>query len=263
MAALATSRRPLCARAALVLHGARRAVLIALGVLIVAGGGLLRASLAQQTTQAAAPAAAPIHVPWAVRRELNRAQSLLRAQVAHLPHEDDIELLRESEAVVLRIPSRVLFRPDSKSLLQADAATARVLALPERLLRRRRRLTARIEVYTDNIGGTSLNLSLSQQRAQTLLQVLQRAGISAERLQAWGGGLRDAIASNDTPEGRMRNRRVEFVFERAGTRQPGGSPGGSGDPAGTPSGATPGTAPGTATTRAPLRPAQAAAPAGA
>jgi outer membrane protein OmpA-like peptidoglycan-associated protein len=256
MAAFATSWWPRCVRAAPVPPVARRALLAGLGALIVAGGALPHVSLARQAPQpaqrasapeaasgtAAAPgiapateqAVAPTHVPWAVRRELNRAQALLRAQVAHLPHDDDIELLRESEAVVLRIPSRVLFRPDSQSLLQADAATARVLALPERLLRRRHRLTARIEVYTDNIGGTSLNLSLSQQRAQTLLQVLRRAGISARRLQAQGGGLRDAIASNDTPEGRMRNRRVEFVFERAGTQ-----------PA------------------APLRPAPAAAPAGA
>ncbi len=206
-----------------------------------------------------APAAA-VHVPLAVRRELNRAQSLLHAQLAHLPPEDGIELLRESESVILRVPARVLFRPDSKSL-QTDAATQRVLALPERLLRRRHRLSARIEVYTDNIGGMALNLTLSEQRAQVLLAVLRRAGISAQRLQAQGDGLTAAISSNDTPEGRMRNRRVEFVFERAGTRRPAASAGPSG--AASTSARAASTSARVAAAGAPLRPAQAAARAGA
>lgn len=245
-------------------RAARLAAAGTLGVLVLAGVCVPAAGLAQpaagptgkvtagSTTGAPGPAEAArpppvrIHVPRAVRRELNRAQSVLRAKLARLPHEDGIELLRESEAVILRVPTRLLFEPDSKAL-QKSAASARVLALPEQLLRRRHRLTARIEVYTDNIGGIGLNQTLSQQRALALLKVLQRAGIPAQRLEAQGQGLSTALASNDTPEGRMRNRRVEFVFERVGTREPD----------------YPAHASGTTSVSAPLRPARAAAREGA
>lgn len=239
MPALVTSWRPHARLARLAAFGA-------LGVLVLAGSGLPTASLAQEAPRMGEPPAAPIHVPWAVRRELNHAQSLLRLGVARLPRDEGVELLRESEAVILRVPAQLLFRPDSRSL-QTSAATARLLALPERVLRRRHRLTARIEVYTDNIGGAGLNLTLSQQRAQTLLDLLQRAGISARRLEAHGQGLSAAIASNDTPEGRMRNRRVEFVFERVGTRPPD----------------LPAHSSATTSASTPLRPAQATARAGA
>ncbi len=156
-------------------------------------------------------------MPWVLRRELNRAQAQLRQQVSRLPRDEEIEVLRDSGSVTLRVPTRLLFAPDSESLTH-DRASARVLSLPERLLRLRRRLTAQIDVYTDNIGGRALNQAISQQRAAVLLAVLTRAGIAPRRLQARGVGLSAAIASNDTPEGRMRNRRVEFVFEPAGPR---------------------------------------------
>ncbi|HTW74481.1 MAG TPA: OmpA family protein [Steroidobacteraceae bacterium] len=178
-----------------------------------------RVAPARAAPARAAPATPPVpaaQIPWAVRRDLNRAQAQLRQQLSRLPRDEGIEVLRASDSVTLRVPAHVLFAPDSESL-RHDRLAARVLSVPERLLRVRRRLGAQIEVYTDNIGGRGLNQVISQQRAAALLSALRRAGIAARRLQAQGAGLSAAIASNDTPEGRMRNRRVEFVFERAGT----------------------------------------------
>lgn len=64
--------------------------------------------------------------------------------------------------------------------------------------------------HTDNVGNPSANLMLSNQRAETVKQYLIDHGIEAARLSTAGKGDRDPIASNETSEGRMRNRRIEF-----------------------------------------------------
>lgn len=64
--------------------------------------------------------------------------------------------------------------------------------------------------HTDNVGNPSANLMLSNQRAEAVKQYLIDHGIDAARLSTAGKGDRVPIASNDTSEGRMRNRRIEF-----------------------------------------------------
>ena len=67
----------------------------------------------------------------------------------------------------------------------------------------------RIEGHTDNVGGNASNLALSERRANAVRDALIRQyGIPPERLSAGGSGAGGAIATNDTPEGRARNRRV-------------------------------------------------------
>lgn len=63
---------------------------------------------------------------------------------------------------------------------------------------------------TDNVGGSASNMSLSIARAQAVKQYLIQKGIPAANLAASGQGEDNPIASNDTPEGRARNRRIEF-----------------------------------------------------
>ena len=52
----------------------------------------------------------------------------------------------------------------------------------------------------------------SDQRAQAISDALSAAGIAANRLQQRGAGATDAVASNQTPQGRMENRRIEIEF---------------------------------------------------
>jgi outer membrane protein OmpA-like peptidoglycan-associated protein len=70
----------------------------------------------------------------------------------------------------------------------------------------------RIEIqgHTDSRGTYRHNLRLSRVRAQAVVQYLRRKGIAAERLTATGYGPNRPRGSNDTAEGRARNRRVEF-----------------------------------------------------
>jgi len=71
-------------------------------------------------------------------------------------------------------------------------------------------LKIEIEGHTDNKGPAKLNQRLSEERAQAVLDYLTKHGIASDRLTAVGYGFSKPIASNDTPEGRARNRRVEL-----------------------------------------------------
>ena len=69
-----------------------------------------------------------------------------------------------------------------------------------------------VEGHTDNIGGDAFNLDLSQRRAAAVKQALvTRYHIAAERLSPAGFGAARPVESNNTMEGRARNRRVELV----------------------------------------------------
>ncbi len=66
--------------------------------------------------------------------------------------------------------------------------------------------------HTDNEGTVDVNLKLSMARAQAVVQALTgRYGITPARLDAFGCGQYAPIATNTTPDGRARNRRVELV----------------------------------------------------
>ena len=64
--------------------------------------------------------------------------------------------------------------------------------------------------YTDSTGNDSINIPLSQARAQAVANYLIAQGISPTRINAQGLGSADPIASNATPQGREQNRRVEL-----------------------------------------------------
>jgi outer membrane protein OmpA-like peptidoglycan-associated protein len=178
---------------------------------------LLLALAAMAPVPAAVPAGAGIGAPSApsraVRAELDRAQAQLRESIQPRGAGPAIEILRDPQRVVLRIPARLLF--DAESTIPREDAPARVLLMAVRqLLRARTRLAGRIEVYTDGIGGVDANLQLSQRRADALLAWFTEEGIAATRLTTAARGASQPIASDEAPEGRTQNRRIELVFER-------------------------------------------------
>ncbi len=64
--------------------------------------------------------------------------------------------------------------------------------------------------HTDNQGESDMNLQLSKDRANSCLDYLTSQGIDARRITAKGFGDKRPIESNDSPEGKSKNRRVEF-----------------------------------------------------
>ncbi|MRG96530.1 OmpA family protein [Polyangium spumosum] len=71
-----------------------------------------------------------------------------------------------------------------------------------------------IDGHTDNVGSERANVTLSQRRAVAVVRWLVDHGVDARRLEARGFGPRRPVASNDKPEGRAENRRVEFQILR-------------------------------------------------
>lgn len=72
--------------------------------------------------------------------------------------------------------------------------------------------TLRMEIgaHTDNVGKDDANMTLSQKRAQSVVDYLKGKGIAETRMNAKGYGKTVPVGTNDTPEGRQLNRRVEF-----------------------------------------------------
>ena len=70
----------------------------------------------------------------------------------------------------------------------------------------------RIEVggHTDNIGNDLSNVTLSEQRAKSVMNYLIEKGIAATRIEAKGFGKSKPVADNSTELGRSKNRRTEF-----------------------------------------------------
>jgi outer membrane protein OmpA-like peptidoglycan-associated protein len=66
--------------------------------------------------------------------------------------------------------------------------------------------------YTDSTGRVEYNQTLSEQRAASVRSYLTTKGLNGSRIKTKGMGVNDPIATNDTAEGRSKNRRVEFTI---------------------------------------------------
>lgn len=73
---------------------------------------------------------------------------------------------------------------------------------------------ANIEGYTDNVGNDESNLKLSEERAKSVYDYLIDNRIRPDRIQYKGYGSANPIATNDTEEGRAKNRRTVFVITK-------------------------------------------------
>jgi OOP family OmpA-OmpF porin len=74
--------------------------------------------------------------------------------------------------------------------------------------------TVILEGHTDSKGSQDYNLALSQKRADAVAQVLEKQGINSSRISVEAYGEIKPIGSNDTKEGRARNRRVDTHFNK-------------------------------------------------
>lgn len=71
----------------------------------------------------------------------------------------------------------------------------------------------RVEGHTDSQGKDAYNLNLSQRRAQAVSNLLVQKGLDASRINVVAFGETQPVATNATPEGRQKNRRVEIKIE--------------------------------------------------
>jgi OOP family OmpA-OmpF porin len=76
--------------------------------------------------------------------------------------------------------------------------------------------------HTDNTGNPEANMRLSQHRAEVVKEALVREGVNPAMLTARGYGQSRPVASNDHPDGRAQNRRIEFTVASRSTTTAGG-----------------------------------------
>lgn len=96
---------------------------------------------------------------------------------------------------------RAAIRNDAKPVLRDWAAR----------LARCGNVNLTIEGHTDSVGAETYNLALSERRANAVLEYLVAQGVPAARLNVAAYGETRPVASNATPEGRAKNRRVDIV----------------------------------------------------
>jgi outer membrane protein OmpA-like peptidoglycan-associated protein len=136
--------------------------------------------------------------------DLDRQAAELRGSL-----NSNISVTNTGEYLIVNMPQDLLFATDSAAVrpdLRRDLNTvaASLLKYPN----------SRIEVigHTDNTGSAAYNQDLSQRRAVSVASILRESGVPGSRIAAYGRGEDQPIASNLTPEGRAKNRRVEIII---------------------------------------------------
>jgi outer membrane protein OmpA-like peptidoglycan-associated protein len=115
---------------------------------------------------------------------------------------------KTDEGFVLNLPGPLLFESGSDVLSVAAKAVIAKLAADVRALGID---SVRLYGHTDNVGSVEFNRGLSTKRAEAVAVAMMGHGFAAGTLERRGFGFDRPIASNDTPEGRTKNRRVAVI----------------------------------------------------
>ncbi|AGK49378.1 MULTISPECIES: OmpA family protein [Burkholderia] len=109
----------------------------------------------------------------------------------------------------LNVPSSVTFATNQYAVTPAFTPLLNDLATT---LNQNPQITASVVGYTDSTGSAAYNQTLSQNRAQSVVNALSQRSVAANRLSAQGMGASNPIADNATEAGRAQNRRVEIYL---------------------------------------------------
>lgn len=134
----------------------------------------------------------------------------------------DVEVTRtQDNQLKVNIPNDVSFatgsaaiKPELRSVLETFA---------NGLSKDSNGMHVRIVGHTDSTGSDTVNNPLSRERAESVKDFLTDRGVPASRVETAGRGEREPVASNETAEGRAKNRRVEIFLrepEQASAQQP-------------------------------------------
>jgi len=140
----------------------------------------------------------------AARAEAEKAE--LRAQL--LNQLNSILQTRDSARGLIVNMSDVLFDTGSYTL---RAGAREKLAKISGIVLAHPGLNLQVEGHTDSVGSDEFNQQLSERRAGSVRDFLVQQGVTEGAVTSRGFGKTQPVATNDTPEGRQRNRRVELV----------------------------------------------------
>lgn len=114
--------------------------------------------------------------------------------------------IKKNTVVILR---NLLFDTDKTVIKNTSTQSLEDLY---QLLKENPTLKIQITGHTDNVGTDKYNQRLSEGRAKAVYEEMVKRGINPKRMSWRGAGESEPIESNETPEGRQENRRVEFMI---------------------------------------------------
>jgi outer membrane protein OmpA-like peptidoglycan-associated protein len=121
-----------------------------------------------------------------------------------------VRVAREGNNIRLIMPGDITFATNSSDL---NSQFFEVLDSVAIVLQEYKSTLVSVAGYTDSTGSADYNQKLSERRASTVALYLNGRGVAKERLAAIGYGKQRPVASNDTAQGRAKNRRVEITLE--------------------------------------------------
>jgi outer membrane protein OmpA-like peptidoglycan-associated protein len=124
----------------------------------------------------------------------------------------NIEARETSRGVTVNLPS-VNFEFDRADLTPEGRDRVNQIASVLNREAPNRRVSVEGHASRESAAQEAYNQQLSQRRAQTVADALARDGVNRNQLSSRGLGTSSPVASNDTEEGRRRNRRVEVIIE--------------------------------------------------
>jgi outer membrane protein OmpA-like peptidoglycan-associated protein len=120
-----------------------------------------------------------------------------------------VSVTRHGDHIILNMPGNVTFATNSSDISSNFYAVLDSVAI---VLNEFEKTYVDVIGHTDSTGPADFNQALSVRRAQSVADYLMSREVIPERLVVTGRGPSQPIASNDTPEGRALNRRVEIVL---------------------------------------------------
>ncbi|MCG7907145.1 MAG: OmpA family protein [Candidatus Thiodiazotropha taylori] len=120
-----------------------------------------------------------------------------------------VSVTREGDNIILNLPGNITFEVD-KTYVKADFVE--ILDSVALVLNEYKSTMIEVAGHTDSTGSESYNQRLSQQRAQSVSEILNRNGVAGVRIDTVGYGETRPIASNGNAAGRQQNRRVELTL---------------------------------------------------
>ena len=136
---------------------------------------------------------------------MDRQEAKLRAELDRT----GVSVTRIGDNITLNMPGNITFATDSSDL---NAGFFDVLSSVSLVVNEFEQTVVEVAGHTDSTGSDSYNQQLSERRANAVSAYLRTRQVLGDRIIAVGMGEARPIASNDTPDGRQQNRRVELTL---------------------------------------------------
>ena len=136
---------------------------------------------------------------------MDKQEDKLRAQL----QSTGVSVTRNGDNIILNMPGNVTFATNSSNI---SADFYRVLDSVALVVKEFEKTYVDVFGYTDSTGAAAYNQTLSDARASSVASYLMSQKVIPQRVVTRGMGESQPIATNDTPEGRSQNRRVEIIL---------------------------------------------------